>query len=134
MFSYGFPPNHPEFEQNGYLYPMIVPPSRIKHYDDLPDTLPVLWQGAGEKMRKADEIVIIGYSFPETDLMSWQLMDEATKRGRIRVMVVDPFPDAVVKRLKSRLGNRIDLNVEPIGFKEFVDSFRRRSKRRRVKK
>lgn len=125
IFRYGFPPNHPEFETCGYLYPMIVPPSRTKYYDDLPDVLPVLWQEAGEKMRKADEVVIIGYSFPETDLMSWELMDEATKWGKIRVTVIDPFPDAVVHRLKSRLGKRIEIEVKAIGFKKFAASLRK---------
>jgi hypothetical protein len=120
MFCYGFPPNHPEFEAHGCLYPMIVPPSRTKYYSDLPDVLPVLWQEAWERMRRADEIVIIGYSFPETDLMSWELMEEATKWGKIRVTIVDPFPDAVVKRLKDRLGKRVEIEVKAVGFEKFA--------------
>jgi hypothetical protein len=119
-FCYDFPPNHPELPENGWLYPMIVPPSRVKYYEDLPDLLPILWKTAADRMRQADEVIIIGYSFPATDEMSWELMEEATRWGRIRVILVDPYPDAVAQRLKARLGRAITLDIKSIGFAEYV--------------
>jgi hypothetical protein len=134
MFCYDFPPNHPEFPNNGWLYPMIVPPSRVKYYDDLPDLLPVLWQKAADRMRRADEVVIIGYSFPATDQMSWDLLDEATRWGRIRVTLVDPYPESVAQRLTSRLGKRITLEIKPVGFAAYAKSLTRPARVAKVRR
>jgi len=117
-FNYGFPPNHPEFEASGYLYPMIVPPSRVKYYDDLPDVLPRVWARARERISAANEVIVIGYSFPETDEMSWDLMKALARRKTVRVKVVGPHPDSVVNRLKMRLHR--DVDAQPMGFTEFA--------------
>jgi hypothetical protein len=132
-FCYDFPPNHPELPENGWLYPMIVPPSRVKYYEDLPDLLPLLWKTAADRMRQADEVIIIGYSFPATDEMSWELMEEAIRWGRIRVTLVDPYPDGVARRLKARLGKAITLDINPIGFAEYAHLLdpQRKAKRRK---
>ena len=100
----------------------------VQHDSEVFGDVARIWQQAALKLRQADGVVIIGYSFPETDLMSWELMDEATKSGKIRVTLVDPSPDGIVQRLKSRLGRRIELEVKAMGFKQFAASLHKPTK------
>jgi hypothetical protein len=50
--------------------PLIIPPVREKCYELFGSLFENLWQQAGEALQVCDEIVMIGYSFPRTDLRS----------------------------------------------------------------
>ena len=51
------------------LEPMIVPPAAVKspYYGNR--TIKALWTLAGKAIRKADEIAVVGFSLPPTDMI-----------------------------------------------------------------
>ncbi|MFQ5870239.1 MAG: hypothetical protein ACE5JC_10090 [Candidatus Zixiibacteriota bacterium] len=122
-FCYGFPPNHPELPESGYLYPMIVAPSLIKYYEDLP--LSHLWAEATQRLRRSGHIVVVGYSFPPTDKMAWDLIREAaTVPGRrLNITLVGPAPEPVAERLKERLVGAVELRIRHETFEDFAKAF-----------
>lgn len=86
--------------------PLIIPPVKNKNYNYFGSLFDSLWDKAGESITKADEIVIIGYSFPETDYKSDLLFREAfIKRADIpNITIVDPYPEKVVERFILNFG------------------------------
>lgn len=121
-FSYGYyPPNVPEAMQvtdpdklrvrnilrnginpkgasvdNGIAsMPLIIPPVREKEYDFYGKLFPHLWSAAESEIAESDNIVIIGYSFPQTDIHSRNLFKKAfQKMTRMpKVTIVNPEPD-----------------------------------------
>jgi hypothetical protein len=48
------------------------------------------------------------------------LIEQSIRWGRIHVTVVDPYPDGVVQRLKSRFGKQVIVDVQPIGFADYA--------------
>ncbi|WBP92801.1 hypothetical protein O6072_15905 [Mycolicibacterium neoaurum] len=87
--------------------PMIVPPTAVKsgYYNNR--TLRSLWMKAAEALATADELVLMGFSLPVTDLivgsmLSTNLPDDAG------IVPVD-FGDAVVQRVVDVFGlNGVD--------------------------
>ncbi|QAT17797.1 hypothetical protein BU251_08725 [Candidatus Velamenicoccus archaeovorus] len=55
-----------QFELQTNAIPFIVPPTYFKVFEGIHD----LWSKAFEELKKADEINIIGYSFPELDFFA----------------------------------------------------------------
>jgi hypothetical protein len=57
-------------------------------------------------LKKAEEIVIIGYSFPRTDLQSDELFLRAfMRRSSVpRVVIMDPAPERVVDKFALEFG------------------------------
>lgn len=86
--------------------PLIIPPVRNKRYDDFGELFGHLWQSAEQKLAEADEIVVIGYSFPPTDTQSDTLFRHAfSKRSSMpKMVVVDPAPDRIIDKLSRELG------------------------------
>ena len=82
---------------------MLFPgdPDRPESHDDMK----LLWRDAAHLMDRADEVVFIGYSFPEYDSYSRQFF-----RNRVRnknIVVVNPTPADLVK-YESILGTEIE--------------------------
>lgn len=98
--------------------PMIVPPTATKSsfYDNA--TLRSQWQLAAKALRAAEELVIIGYSLPESDAVVRSLM--RTEFRGLRVVIVD-VGSSVIARAQSLFGNRVveDFCDRP----DAVDSF-----------
>jgi hypothetical protein len=86
--------------------PLIVPPVKDKKYEAYGELFHILWENAANTLIEADEIIIIGYSFPRTDLRSNKLfMDSFMKRSSMpKVKILDPFPDKIVDKFKFELG------------------------------
>lgn len=126
-FSYGYyPPNLPlkgKPAPNGYLYartrikfpnmpegtssdkglvsmPLIIPPVKNKEYDLFGSLFKNIWEKAEDELVKAEEIHIIGYSFPITDVRTDALFKKAfIKRTDIpKIIILNPNPETIEER------------------------------------
>lgn len=86
--------------------PLIIPPVKDKAYDRFGDLFQRVWTRAQSLLSAADQIVVIGYSFPRTDHRSHQLFRDAfMQRATIPdVVVIDPAPERAVSILTNELG------------------------------
>lgn len=86
--------------------PLIIPPVKQKTYEMFGSLFSNLWTSAEDALAEADEIVIIGYSFPRTDLQSNQLFQKAfLRRSSVpRVTIIDPAPRHVADKFRTELG------------------------------
>jgi len=86
--------------------PLIIPPVKHKEYDFFGGLFKNLWEKAEESLTKADEIYIIGYSFPVTDIQTDTLLKKAfIKRSTIpKIFIVNPYPNAIVERFQYDYG------------------------------
>ena len=77
-----------------YTFPLIIPPVNHKAAIIHDDLYP-LWKEAEAKLKKADEIIIFGYSCPPTDFESVNLIRRSTNSGTDpqSFSVIDPSPD-----------------------------------------
>jgi hypothetical protein len=120
LFSYFFPPNEPEHDVP--LMPLIVPPTKIKFYDEFAHILDPLWEAAVDACIRADKIVIIGYSLPQTDERARQLLRSAMKAGDPEIRIVNPNPEPVITQLTDELGfNRHKVIAIAETFDEYLD-------------
>lgn len=101
--------------------PLIVPPTWNKTGQH--PYLASIWRAAARALECADNIIIIGYSLPETDLFFRFLfalgVDSATRVRRF--WVFDPNP-AVGDRFRDLVGSAIRdrFQFRPIGFKQAI--------------
>lgn len=86
--------------------PLIIPPVKEKNYHGYGMLFDDLWSKAKEGIEKATHIIIIGYSFPRTDLKSNKLFVEAfNNRVDIPyVTILDPEPDRIAAKFRMELG------------------------------
>lgn len=86
--------------------PLIIPPVREKSYDLFGSLFETLWHQADNYLQICSEIIVIGYSFPRTDLQSHKLFAQAfMKRDWIpRITVIDPNPDRPAEKFAVELG------------------------------
>ncbi len=84
--------------------PLIVPPilDKTRHYTN--EKLRDIWFKAATVMEMADEIVVVGFSFPLTDLSMRYLFQSALNRNpKSRVVVVNRDPQAVLLSAYSQV-------------------------------
>ncbi|MEW5930034.1 MAG: hypothetical protein AB1941_21475 [Gemmatimonadota bacterium] len=101
--------------------PLIIPPVKEKRYDMFGELFTTLWAQAADALAAADEIVLIGYSFPQTDHRSNRLFREAFLRRATlpHVTVVDPAPDRIRDKFLYEFGiPETHLRVHPVYFTE----------------
>jgi hypothetical protein len=86
--------------------PLIIPPVKSKSYEAFGNLFKSLWEKAEDAIAVAEEIIIIGYSFPITDIQSEKLFSKAfIKRSNFpRVTIVNPFPEAIRDRFIYNFG------------------------------
>ena len=81
--------------------PIIVPPTffKMQTYSWFQD----IWSSAGEMLRKADKLVFIGYSFPDSDIhMRYFLAANLYENVDLRsIDIVDPNADKICANLKE---------------------------------
>lgn len=83
----------PYTRQRGNLRFEIIPPEWNKHFDE--GVFRKLWGIARDEIHKATTIVVIGYSFPTTDLHTWALFRVSVSPGKLkRVVIVNPDAEA----------------------------------------
>lgn len=85
--------------------PLLITPVRQKKYEMYASTIGSLWKQAAENLETADRIVIVGYSFPPTDVRALGLIRAALskRRGEIELEIVAPG----VKEILGRVGDNI---------------------------
>jgi hypothetical protein len=84
--------------------PLLITPVRQKKYDIYKSALERLWEQANKTLMTASRIVIIGYSFPKTDVRPLTLLRNILrKRGaEIDLEVVAPGADSILERIGDR--------------------------------
>jgi hypothetical protein len=96
-----------EGDKSGLIsMPLIIPPVKQKSYQMFGKLFSNLWKKAEEVISKADHIIIIGYSFPKTDLQSNELFIKSFMgRSSIpKISIVDPNPQRIVDKFKYSFG------------------------------
>ncbi len=86
--------------------PLIIPPVKKKNYNMFGTLFSTMWKEAEDYLVKADEIAIIVYSFPRTDLQSEELFVRAfMRRSNIpRILIIDPVPERIVDKFALVFG------------------------------
>ena len=86
--------------------PLIIPPVKHKNYSHFGDIFSELWNKAEESLVTAEKIIIIGYSFPSTDIKTDTLFKSAfiKRRSMPEVIIVDPHPEDICTRFISDYG------------------------------
>jgi len=86
--------------------PLLIPPVREKSYQFFGSLFENLWQQAEHVLQICDELIIIGYSFPRTDLRSHALFTRAfMQRTSIpHVTIIDPNPERLIQKFMMDLG------------------------------
>jgi hypothetical protein len=81
------------------LEPMIVPPATVKsaYYNNR--TLQAIWSRAADALADADELVMMGFSLPQTDLLVSSMLSTVLPSG-IRVTPVNPDP-TIIERIQA---------------------------------
>jgi len=81
--------------------PLLITPVRQKKYEMYASTIGSVWKQAAENLQTADRIVIVGYSFPPTDVRALGLLRAALskRRGDIELEVVAPGVQDILGRI-----------------------------------
>lgn len=95
-------------EKDVYSMPLIVPPLRDKRYDIFGPILTELWDKADSAISECETLYIIGYSFPDTDVLARTMVGDALKRNHSleRIVIINPNPDRIESLLTKELGVR----------------------------
>jgi hypothetical protein len=106
------PANNPK----GVVYtfgPIVIPPTARKTYQS--PWINYQWHFALDMVRNADEIVIIGYSLPPTDIRPRLLLQFANfRRGkRILIRLVDPKREDLRAHFEPVVGSPLEVISQP---------------------
>ncbi len=79
------------------LKPYIIPPVMDKNafYNHI--AIHALWQEAEKLLKEADEVYIIGFSFPQTDLSVKYLFQSALRKSNAKIYVVNPETEKTLR-------------------------------------
>ncbi len=99
------------------LHSLIVAPRRDKPYASFPKHLIKLWEYASDAVEKADEIILIGYSIPDSDIKSQELF-RITKPCQFTIVDINPAP--IKERLERLTGTKAVI-VYP-SFKDYISA------------
>jgi len=99
-------PSKTSFDNGLTSMPLIIPPVKKKTFELFGQLFNILWKQAENSLVHAENIVIIGYSFPKTDYKSNDLFLNAfLKRStEPQVIVIDPTPERVIEKFKFEFG------------------------------
>jgi hypothetical protein len=89
-----------------YAMPLIIPPLHDKQYNKFGSLFVSLWEKAEQNIVNCNEMFLIGYSFPDTDIMTRTMFRRALKNnhGLSRIIVLNPNPGRIVELLKNDFG------------------------------
>ena len=85
--------------------PLIIPPLSTKGSYFENESLRLLWRLAGEALRDADEIIVMGYSLPATDFEIPMFVKSRIVGRKVTVRIVDLEPPTAI-RFMTALGGR----------------------------
>ncbi len=105
--------------------PFIVPPASAKSgfYDN--PVLRQLWQDAGDALASTDEIHLVGYSLPATDLTTRGMLAERADK-LAEWVIVNPDAGAVVQSLQGLGVDQVETSSFP-SVEEYVSELEGRS-------
>jgi len=119
VYSYFFPPNDPETHIP--LMPLMIPPTQYKLYDEYAHIIDPLWDYALEQLSKSDNVFVIGYSLPKTDIRSLQMFQKADIASKPEWIIVNPYPEDIVERLVKEGGiSQERIHVEAATLRMFL--------------
>lgn len=72
----------------------IITPSFLKTFEEMP--IKMIWKYAQKSLSEAEEIYIIGYSFPKADILARQLLMHVNESLK-KIIVIDPLTDTYSK-------------------------------------
>ena len=106
------------------LKPCIVPPvmDKTQYYDH--SILRGLWEMAARKLRQANNIYIIGFSFPPTDLSVRFLFQSALRNSRARIIAVNIDESDNFKEIYKNIFGEKEIDYTYCGvdaFKKFAE-------------
>jgi hypothetical protein len=78
------------------IFPLIIPPIPDKPITNVA-IFKYLWSYAFEYLTECEEIVVSGYSLPETDTLATSLFSKFDNTKLKKVVIVDPSPNTVLK-------------------------------------
>ena len=99
----------------GLREPLIVPPNPQK--GEYLKTIHTLWQKADTQLKKADRIVVVGYSLPDADTSAKQLLKESVQNAN-EFDIINSSPDAF-SALEKKLERKSDIQI-PTPFRDYV--------------
>lgn len=105
--------------------PLLITPVRQKKYDMYESTINALWRQAGELLRNAEKIVLIGYSFPRTDTRVPELLRRSLSQTpkKISVELVDPNASDIISRIGKRtLAKAKNVTPYDMKFDDYIES------------
>jgi len=119
MFSPAHSPHLPRRFDEEQLEPVIVPPQLYKDFEG--DPLESVWRRARHSLEGCADLIVVGYSFPETDERILGLLGDVFEDHRLNSLtVVDPSPERVLGIVSER--TRFSGSVEtPASLREFFD-------------
>ena len=90
--------------------PFFAAPTATKgaYYEN--QVIRYVWRRARQALEDADEIILLGYSLPPSDLAVRALL---AGTGATSAVVIDICPNPVVERLQGLLGPRVAVKTEP---------------------
>ena len=107
-------------ECKNQLEPILVPPTYFK---DFPELLANVWKVAEDYLKRADRLIIIGYSFPDIDIEAKWLFKRAICKNTNKPSLTIVNPDQNIKeKIVNFFGNFINQNVTwRNNFEEYID-------------
>ncbi len=86
--------------------PLIIPPVKNKKYDMFGKLFTELWEKAEDVLKIAENIYVIGYSFPKTDIKTIELFKHAFSQRETMpyITIINPYPTEIVNLFKFELG------------------------------
>lgn len=118
-FSYFFPPNDPVSDMP--LMPIIIPPTERKIFSEYRDIFYPLWDEANNRLKEAQKLVVVGYSFPATDEHAFDLVDSFVGNGNGKTIeVIDPYPKGVIDRIRNHASGGYDLIVHESTLSQYL--------------
>jgi hypothetical protein len=107
---------NPAKDPKGMVYtfgPIVIPPTAKKTYQS--PWINGQWHLAVDMVRNAEEVVIIGYSLPVTDIRPRLLLQLARFRrdDRIPIRLIDPKGDVLKAHFESVVGSPMEVVARP---------------------
>jgi len=104
--------------------PLLITPVHQKQYDRYASTIKYLWHQSQDALTTADRIVIIGYSFPLTDIRPLEILRSTleSRKGEISIEIVDPQANDIAERIGNKnLSNAKSVIIHPIKFEDYLN-------------
>jgi hypothetical protein len=105
--------------------PFIVPPASAKSAFFANPITRQLWQTAAQRLAVCDQIAVIGYSIPMTDIVASAMLAAAQRARGARIDIVNRRPAPVRKLLESGGVPSADVWIASRSCKAYVDQLER---------